>query len=170
MIKKMILCSGVPGSGKSFKIHQWMSIEHVSKDEIGEYKTGFKNWDYTSYNSTDAYWVRPDGRYDWNFKLIGEAHEWNRQNVEEACRVGLRYVVVDNTNLIFKEIRPYVEMAKKYGYEVEIVESDAPWRYDAEECAKRNTHGVPLETIKKMLAKRESVESLMQKAKDLLNA
>jgi hypothetical protein len=39
------------------------------------------------------------------------------------------------------EARGYVEAALKYGYEVEIREPDTPWRRNAEELAKRNTHG-----------------------------
>lgn len=42
--------------------------------------------------------------------------------------------------------KPYVELAQKYGYEVHIrLVGDPKDPQHKAECAKRNTHGVPLE-------------------------
>ena len=82
---------------------------------------------------------------------------------------GITPVIVDNTNLRMKEARPYIEMANKYQYKVEIEESDSPWWLEiqklltdkgknagqlkqwAGQLAQRNIHGVPEETLHRML-------------------
>ena len=61
---------------------------------------------------------------------------------------------MDNTNVSRWELRALghiVEYAENQGYEVRIEEANTPWAFDAEELTKRNTHGVPRETIDKFL-------------------
>jgi hypothetical protein len=50
-------------------------------------------------------------------------------------------------------MKPYIQYADKHGYEIEWVEAQSEWAWNAEECAKRNQHGVPLTVISNMLAK-----------------
>lgn len=54
----------------------------------------------------------------------------------------------------------YVEMAQKYGYEVDIQTSDTDWAWDAKTCAKKNSHGVPEEKIQQMIDNFEKFTNL----------
>jgi hypothetical protein len=47
-------------------------------------------------------------------------------------------------------MKPYIDLALQYEYEIDFVEPDTKWRYDVEECFHRNTHGVPYSTMLKM--------------------
>ncbi len=140
-MKKVIVLCGVPGSGKSF-LGKELAQKH--REQVS---------DYIGICSADYYWERPDGVYDWNFKYIDKAHAWCQQKFKWYLSEGYDLVIVDNTNLSSKERRPYIELAKASGYDIELRESETEWRYNAEECFKRNTNGVLLETIKNMLAK-----------------
>ncbi len=65
----------------------------------------------------------------------------------------ITHVIIDNTNTQAWEAKPYCQLAQDFGYTVQFVTADTPWEFDAEECAKRNTHGVPLDAIKGMIAR-----------------
>jgi predicted kinase len=138
---KVIIMCGVPGSGKSYLAKQ-LAEQH--RHQIS---------DYVATVSADHYWERPDGIYDWNFKYIANAHKWCQTKFGWYVAEGYDLVIVDNTNLSAKERKPYIDMAKAAGYEISLRESETEWRYNADECFKRNTHGVPLDTINTMLAK-----------------
>jgi len=135
--KRLILMRGLPGSGKSTKAK---AIPHARV------------------MSTDDYWIRPDGKYDWNAKLIFDAHRWNQRRVEESMQFWYPTIVVDNTNIRIAHMLPYYDLAREYSYEVDLMWSDTSWAWDPEECMKRCTHNVPLESIKKMLEDYEVVD------------
>jgi predicted kinase len=85
---------------------------------------------------------------------IGENHMMN----QEACQYlmmgsGEDLIVVDNTNTQIWEMEPYVKLAKKYGYKVVVVEVPHP---PAEVAAERNSHGVPVEIIQRMIDRWEA--------------
>jgi predicted kinase len=65
---------------------------------------------------------------------------------------------------MFWEMKPYILLAEKYGYEIEWVEAQSEWAWNPEECHKRNKHGVPLEVIQTMLNKYQKLPK--QGAKD----
>ena len=69
---------------------------------------------------------------------------------------GASLIVVDNTNTTKKEVNPYLKLAQEYDYETEIIEPTTEWAKDPVICAKRTTHGVPLKTIKQMVARWEN--------------
>jgi predicted kinase len=58
-------------------------------------------------------------------------------------------IVIDNTNVKKWEYENYVFLAELNGYSVEIVE--IPFTESAEVYHERNTHGVPLEVIQRMM-------------------
>ena len=68
---------------------------------------------------------------------------------------GVPLIIIDNTNTQKWEARPYIILAQEFGYSVEIRETSTPWAKDAAELAKRNVHGVPLQSIEAMLARWE---------------
>ena len=155
MLKKLIFTRGLPGSGKSYHAYELKAKHH----------------DSCFICSTDEYWVRPDGVYDFNWELLGKSHAWNQQRVadtmfDEGNRPWDCIVVVDNTNITFNEMKPYIKAAYDLGFDVEFVEPDTQWRYDVEECFKRNTHGVPYATILKMSQRWEDHETVTRKLKE----
>ena len=164
MIKngKMIIMTGVTGSGKSFLAKQ-----------LQRELAGILGGDYdVELYSTDDYWLRPDGIYDWNFRYIGEAHKWNQERTARYFDYDDWYyppcAIIDNTNLTTKELKPYLDIAKKYKLEVEVQEANTPWRLDADELFKRNTHKVPLDNIINMLKKKVPLEELQQYVKEFM--
>ena len=144
MVKKLVLMKGLPGSGKS-----------TLAKKLAEENDGV-------IYSTDNYFM-VDGQYKFDGKLLGQAHKWNRINVLCALILGKNYVIVDNTNVSYYEIEPYVEMALKYNYQIEIVAPNNPDKFDVDLLVERNTHGVPREAIERMLGRWESTKSFYDK-------
>lgn len=60
-------------------------------------------------------------------------------------------IVVDNTNTSTGHVNQYIVVAKRFGYEVRVIEPNTPWHRDPEECFRRNCHKVPLDIIQKQL-------------------
>ncbi|XP_076831895.1 uncharacterized protein n4bp2l2 isoform X2 [Brachyhypopomus gauderio] len=129
----LILMRGLPGSGKST----------LAKEIVSTVSTGL-------ILSTDDYFFQENG-YFFDPSVLGDAHEWNQQRAREAMLAGRSPVVIDNTNIHAWEMKPYVTMALEIGYRVEFVEPDTSWKCDSAQLEKRNKHGVPRETIAKML-------------------
>lgn len=130
----MWIMRGVPGSGKTHKAEQ-IKAEHQ---------------DAMIYSTDDFFMV--DGRYTFNPKKLPEYHAANQKRARTACQNGVGHVIIDNTHVQAWEAREYVRAAMDYGYRVRFVEADTPWAKDAEVCAARNQHGVPLDAIKRMLS------------------
>lgn len=141
--KIMFISRGISGSGKS------TAIANILKKDL--------------IFSTDDFW---GPNYDFNNDRLKEAHDWNRQRVEHKIASGFKFIGVDNTNLSYFSILPYLNIAKKYNYNVVFVESILPkWlefkmsrHLDGEDkkilsdlfdfFAENNTHKVPRDTIK----------------------
>lgn len=131
----MVIMRGLPGSGKSTLARQ------IAGDDGAVY-------------STDDFFME-DGVYMFDPKKIVANHAANQARVREACATGISPVVVDNTNTQKWEARPYVEIARKYGYRVRFVEADTPWAKDADALAQKNVHGVNREGVDRMLSRYE---------------
>ena len=129
--KVVFLMRGLPGSGKST----------LAKDLAGEDGRIF---------STDDFFMK-DGEYHWDPKQVRTAHEWNQIRVAGAMSQNIPVIVVDNTNLQAWEREPYNKLAKENGYEIQVVHPVTGWAWDVSECAERNIHGVPRETLESML-------------------
>ena len=146
--KILYILRGCPGSGKS-------TLARELKGEEGQVF------------STDEYFVRLDGEYVFDPKKVAVYHKRNHEKAREAISEGVSPVVIDNTNTTAWEMRPYVETGFRHGYRVQFVEPDTPWRYDPEQLTLRNSHGVPLESIKRMLKrfqKHPTVENVLGKS------
>lgn len=130
--KVLCLMRGIPGSGKSFFAKQ-----------LCETPKG----DTSAIYSTDDFWQTSSG-YLFNPHRLGEAHAWNKDRVRKDTKSDI--IIVDNTNIRLKEILPYLEIAAEHDRDVMIMESPTEWAWDVDECFKRNTHGVPRETIQRM--------------------
>ncbi|XP_026874025.2 NEDD4-binding protein 2-like 2 isoform X1 [Electrophorus electricus] len=130
----LILMRGLPGSGKST----------LAKEILSTGSTGL-------ILSTDDYFFQENG-YFFDPTVLGDAHDWNQKRAREAMLEGRSPVIIDNTNVQAWEMKPYVAMALEMGYRVEFVEPDTSWKCDPDQLERRTKHGVPRETIQKMLS------------------
>jgi tRNA uridine 5-carbamoylmethylation protein Kti12 len=137
----------LPGSGKSTLAKEIQAS--LIKDN------GLSLIDTPIYSTDDYFMQNDDDKYIFDSSKLYQAHKWNQKRVNDAMARGVQNVIVDNTNTLAKEAKSYVDMAMRHGYNVVVVETKTAWAKDPFELYKKNTHGVPLETIKKMLARYE---------------
>lgn len=137
----LIIMRGVPGSGKSFIAKQIISAI---------YGTQLTQHYFSHVLSTDDFFINR-GVYCFNKYRLAEAHAWNKNRAQQSMREGVSPVIIDNTNIEVWEMEPYVREGVANGYVVEIVEPNTPWARKANELVRRNTHNVPIQTIRKML-------------------
>ena len=137
MPKLLSICRGCPGSGKSYLAR---SLDGLVL-------------------STDDFFMK-NGKYIFEPSLIAQAHAWNQKRARKAMQDGFEHIIIDNTNTKLWEMKPYVEMAERFGYQVEFIESKTPWAKDSKECAIRNTHGVPEKVIERMIGGYDSDASI----------
>lgn len=137
-MKKMIIMIGCPGSGKST----------YALKEKKNYEEDFKV--NATICSTDDYFM-DNGKYNFDISKLGLYHKNNQDRVKELCESGHNVIIVDNTNTTFKEQEPYVKHAIDNEYEVEFIRVYNEWSDIPEACFEKNSHGVPLDTIKAML-------------------
>lgn len=149
---KLVIMKGVPGSGKSYKANE------LAK-QLKAFICSADHFFETVVNNEVVYKFNP--------KRLGQAHQTCKDNCERAMQEK-KNVIIDNTNLTYKECKPYISLAKKYGYDCTIVESDTPWKKDAKICSERNTHGVPLEKIQEMMNRQQTVSYIWEQAKELV--
>lgn len=158
-MQTMVIMKGCPGSGKSFLAKQIKTYNE---------RCNIK----TEIFSTDNFWLLATGEYRFDPTRLGIAHAWNQQQVINAFeRYGYAQpdcVIIDNTNLTFGEVKPYLDIAKSYKIAVFEVVPNTPWAYNVDELVKRNQHGVPRETIERMLNKFEP--NLQTRIMEYINA
>jgi tRNA uridine 5-carbamoylmethylation protein Kti12 len=123
---KLYLIRGVPGSGKS-------TLAKTIGNGI------LSNW--THYEA-DMYFER-DGVYKFDMSLLGEAHEWCREQTEEDLSKGYT-VIVSNTFTTTRELNPYFGIALLYGVMPTVITCNSNWG---------NIHNVPADTLAKMKAR-----------------
>jgi len=103
--KVLIISRGPSGSGKS-------RMNHELSDEFS-----------APVFASDDFFMQT-GTYEFDPRLLGKAHAWNQQRVEDSMKDELPVIIVDNTNTQFWEMREYTMMAQKYGYSVDFKEPD----------------------------------------------
>jgi predicted kinase len=119
---------------------------------------------------TDNYFMK-NGKYVFNPAAIKAAHAWNKEQVENAMQEERTPIVVANTNIQKWEFAPYISLAKAHGYKIEFHYPESPWfldvyprlndktftEDDVRVFFEKNTHGVPFETIRKMMTNWEVI-------------
>lgn len=130
-MKRIILMRGIPGSGKSFLAEQI--------NQNGTF-------------STDSFWYDEAGVYRFDPSKLQEAHEWNRAQVERMLdRFDHGTYIVDNTNINRRDMKPYFDLAVKYGAEISILQVDTPLDVClARNAARSQDRQVPQKTIERM--------------------
>ena len=117
---------GVPGSGKSTLAKKIKSSDQQFKDA--------NIWE------ADMFFIDKNGNYKWNPNYLRMAHAWCQSQVRSDMSKG-KNVIVSNTNLTPKQRKPYIDLAKKYMYEVQVITCDGQFQ---------NIHNVLEETLKNM--------------------
>lgn len=123
-MQKLILIRGLPGSGKTTEAKRLV--------QEGEAFT---------FVEADDYWIRKDGTYDFNPKLIKNAHEFCFKTLEDWMLNYNKTVIVSNTFTQIWEMQRYLDFAEKHGFEVEVRRCTEKYQ---------NVHNVPEATIQKM--------------------
>lgn len=128
-------------------------------------------------------------RATWTPQKAFEAHKECRKNTRMAMQRQQKLVIVDNTNTMIREMSIYFGMAVQYQYRVDIEEPTSPWwvndiepylmnkeanrKHLEKQCEllwekNKETHGVPLENIKKMLFRYQPRVTFNDLAKNFL--
>ena len=121
MEKILIIVRGLPGSGKT---------------------TFAKLLGTKAICCADDYVTR-NGVYNWKPETIGVSHEWCQRKCRRFMKAQVERIVIANTNTTEREMQPYMDLARQFGYMVHtvIVEN----RHGG-----KNIHNVPETTLDKM--------------------
>lgn len=123
----LYLIRGLPSSGKSTlarKLNYWID-------------------DACEIAADDYFYENDENEYRFDITKLHDAHEWCIKHVKYMMMDEIGNIFVHNTFTTEKEMKPYFDLAEKYGYTVTtlIVES----RHD-----NKNDHNVAVETVNKM--------------------
>lgn len=139
MSRELIIIRGPSGTGKSTLASHLGGIQ-------------FHNW-----FEADMWMVDPDtGDYKFDRDRLGYCHNTCQRKTNAAMDQNQSPVIVSNTFITLKELKPYLELAEAFGYSVRIIRTPGPW--DLETLLKRNTHNVPRDAMERFLARYVSHE------------
>ena len=120
MTKNLIIVRGIPGSGKS-----------TVAEMLGK-----------AICCADDFYMH-DGEYKWVAEDIGKAHGWCQRKCRRFRKAQASQIVVANTSTTVREMQPYMDLARQFGYRVFTIIVET--RHDGV-----SIHGVPEATLDKM--------------------
>ena len=142
-MKTLLIISGISGSGKS------TLAENLVYHTIGEYtdeKNGLPL--YTESNAVictaDDFFIVA-GEYKFDASKLSQAHNWCKKKCGIAMQQGVPLVIVNNTTTNKKDVKPYIDLAEKYGYQVH-------WILTLPHHDGKNIHNVPEAVLEKQFA------------------
>ena len=120
MEKVLIIVRGIPGSGKT-TVAGMFGKAICCADDFFTHK----------------------GKYVWKAERVGKAHEWCQRKCRRFMKAQVERIIVANTSTTEREMNPYMDLARQFGYMVfsVIVEN----RHGGV-----SVHGVPEATLDKM--------------------
>jgi predicted kinase len=152
--QELIVMRGIPGSGKSTKAKSLVGGGKIhSTDDLIDASGDYREFFAKMIASGD-------------FSPLSKMHSKNLNDAKESMKTGVSPVIVDNTNIKQNEAKSYVVAALQMGYadnNIKFVDIGTAG-LDAEVLAKRNTHGVPLDKIRAMIASHTSQGPLTLKS------
>ena len=119
--KVMFIIRGLPGSGKS----------HLAKEIVQTYNDSIVC-------SADDF-RPPDMKYPFPKEILTKSHSRCQEIVEKAAKDNTSVIVVDNSNLKYWAIQPYLTVAQEYNYTEVVVEPKTKWKWNPVELAARST-------------------------------
>lgn len=118
----LLIVRGLPGSGKTTYAKQWAEQNNAFHVEA------------------DMFFVDSSGRYTFDGKKIGAAHDWCQLKAAQALERG-ENVVVSNTFSQMWEMAPYEKMTKVLNVFIQVYTCREQYQ---------NVHGVPEWVIQRM--------------------
>jgi len=103
--KYLIVIRGLSGSGKSTLANLICNTGTIERVAI----------------SADDYFTDDNDHYVFDHSKLSEAHDWCKAEVESCAKEGYEVIVVHNTFTKRWEVSPYMEIAQRHGYRVQII-------------------------------------------------
>lgn len=132
---RLILIRGIPGSGKSTMAQNFL-MDNLVDIHI----------------EADMYHI-VDGEYQWKSENVHSAHMWCQDQTDNALAQGKR-VVVSNTFISVWELKPYFQIARRYGIIPSVFICSGGYE---------NVHNVPEETVSRMKSRFQEDVSILYK-------
>lgn len=140
-IKVVVILRGPPGCGKTFLADQ------IFKTTVGIIQDTHRD---NHIFSADSFFYKGK-HYQFDQMLLPKAHERCQNLYRDAVRKGVSPVIVDNTNIKYWEMQPYVVEALKNGYYIKMIVPNTPWARSASQLTGKCLHNVPRSTIERHL-------------------
>lgn len=124
--KTTIIMRGFPGSGKSYK------AKNICKIYGGDFSKilSTDDWFIQSVKDEDEETKLKTYRENWNFENLGKAHLWNFNRFKELLLKGASPLIIDNTNVKYKDFKNYANFSIENEYNLIFMESDSNWWKD----------------------------------------
>ena len=126
--KTLVIIRGIPGSGKSTFAKKLLADLRSQGHKVSHFET-------------DNFWINEAGEYKFNPALLGVAHSKCFNDVFDALKGEDSFVIVSNTFVKHKELKPYLNEAAAHGYNVSVYRMANDFG---------SIHNVPAETINSM--------------------
>ncbi|XP_061106507.1 NEDD4-binding protein 2-like 1 [Conger conger] len=98
--------------------------------------------------STDDFFIK-NRKYNFDYSQLAEAHAWNQDRAWDAIDDNENPIIIDNTNMRFRDMRRYVEMGCNEYYITFKTTPDTFW-CSVEELHKRANCGIPISVMYRM--------------------